>query len=109
MAKAESPGLPKVQDHAGTLALALGLHPGTRRVLAVHDYTASGLAVRREMEAVLPAFRDRVQVDFNAPATYEEMARQIAELPPGSLALILSFATDRTGKSLAPDAEHRRC
>ena len=71
-------------------------------MLAVHDYTASGLAVRREMEAVLPAFRDRVQVDFNDPATYEEMARQIAELPPGSVALILSFATDRMGKSLAP-------
>ena len=96
-------GVAEGQDHAGTLALALGLHPGTRRVLAVHDYTASGLAVRREMEAVLPAFRDRVQVDFNAPATYEEMAAQIAGLPPDSLALILSFATDSAGKALAPD------
>ncbi len=96
-------GVAEGQDHAGTLALALGLHPGTRRVLAVHDYTASGLAVRREMEAVFPAFRDRVQVDFNAPATYEEMAAQIARLPPDSLALILSFATDSAGKALAPD------
>ena len=95
-------GIAEVQDHHGTLALALNLHPGTRRVLAVHDYTASGLAVRREMEAVLPELLGRVQVDFNDPATYEEMARQIAELPPGSLALILSFATDRMGKSLAP-------
>ena len=58
-------GIAEVQDHHGTLGLALGLHPGTRRVLAVHDYTASGLAVRREMEAALPAFRDRVQINFN--------------------------------------------
>jgi PAS domain S-box-containing protein len=78
-------GIAEVQGHPRTLALALGLHPGTRRVLAVHDYTASGLAVRREMEAVLPAFRDRVLVEFNDAATYEEMARQIAALPPGSV------------------------
>ncbi len=93
-------GIAEVQDHAGTLALALRLHPGTRRVLAVHDYTASGLAVRHEMEAALPAFRGRVRVDFNDPARYDEVARQIAELQPGSLALILSFATDRAGKAL---------
>ena len=96
-------GIAEVQDHHGTLALALNLHPGTRRVLAVHDYTASGLAVRHEMEAVLPDFLDRVQVDFNDPATYEEMARQIAALPTGSLALILSFATDRAGRALTPE------
>ena len=96
-------GIAEAQDHAGTLALALRLHPGTRRVLAVHDYTASGLAVRREMEAALPAFRGRVQIDFNGPASYEEMARELAALPPGELALILSFATDRTGRSLTPE------
>jgi PAS domain S-box-containing protein len=96
-------GVAEVQDHRGTLDLALRLHPGTRRVLAVHDYTASGLAVRREMEAVLPGFRDRVQVDFNEPASYEEMAKQIAGLPSGSLALILSFATDRFGNSLTTE------
>ena len=95
-------GIAEVEDHARILALALRLHPGTRRVLAVHDYTASGLAVCREMEAVLPAFRDLVQVSFNAPATYEEMAAQIAEQPPDSLVLILSFATDRAGKTLTP-------
>jgi PAS domain S-box-containing protein len=95
-------GVAEGQDHQGTLSLALGLHPGTRRVLAVHDYTATGRAVRREMEAVLPAFRDRVQVNFNAPATYEEMVAQIAGLPPDSLVLILSFVTDSAGKALTP-------
>ncbi len=95
-------GVAEVQDHAGTLALALALHPETRRVLAVHDYTDSGLAVRKEMEAVVPRFQDRVEIRFNAPATYEELAAQIAGLPPDSLVLILSFATDRAGQALGP-------
>jgi PAS domain S-box-containing protein len=96
-------GVAEVQDYQETLFLALALQPGIRRVLAVHDYTATGRAVRREMEAVLPAFRDRVQVTFNAPATFEETAAQIAVLPPDSLVLILSFVTDSAGKVLPPD------
>ena len=95
-------GVAEVQDHAGTLALALALHPDARRVLAVHDYTVSGLAVRKEMEAVIPLFQDRVEIRFNAPATYEELAAQIAGLPPDGLVLVLSFATDRAGKTLGP-------
>jgi PAS domain S-box-containing protein len=96
-------GVAEVQDYQGTLSQALALQPATRRVFAVHDYTATGRAVRREMEAVLPAFRDRVQVTFNAPATFEEMAAQIAVLPPDSMVLILSFITDSDGKALTSD------
>ena len=40
-------GVSEQQDVAGTLDMALSLRPGVSKVLAVHDYTASGLAVSR--------------------------------------------------------------
>jgi len=95
-------GLAQIQDHQGTVALALSLHPGTRRIFCVHDYTDTGLALRKEMEDALQAFRGRVRVDFNSPSTYEEIASEIAGLPGDSVVVILSFAADREGKSLNP-------
>jgi two-component system cell cycle sensor histidine kinase/response regulator CckA len=95
-------GVAEATDFRGTLSLALTLHPGTRQVLALHDYTATGLAIRQAMEALVPTFRDQVQVHFNEPATWGEVATQIAELPPDSLVLILGFITDREGLTLTP-------
>lgn len=97
-------GIAEIQDHKGTLELALALHPQVRKVLAVHDYTSSGLAVRKEVEALVPTFEKRVTIVFNEPSTYEEMSSRIAQLTGDSLVLILSFATDRAGKSLTPPA-----
>ena len=52
---------------------------------------------------MLPAFRDRVQVTFNAPATYEEMAAQIAVLPPDSWSDPELCHGQRPARSLTPD------
>ena len=43
-------GVAEVYDIIGTLELILKLHPETKTIFAVHDYTSSGLAVRREMD-----------------------------------------------------------
>ena len=45
-------GVAEVQDTLGTLLLAL--HPGTRGIFAVHDYTSSGLA-EAESSALCPS------------------------------------------------------
>ena len=45
-------GVAEVDDTAGTLKLALSLHPKTKEVFVVHDYTISGLASRKEVEDV---------------------------------------------------------
>ncbi len=95
-------GVAEIQDNAGTISLALMLHPDTKRILAVHDYTSSGLALRKELETAFMPFRDRVQLDFNEQGSFSEVAAQIASLETNEIALILSFATDVDGKSLRP-------
>ena len=100
-------GVAETQDIVGTLELALRLHPGTRRVLAIHDYTVSGLALRRELEAQLDRWRDRVTVEFTPNVPFPQLQRQLAALPPDGLALILTYTIDSAGQVFARDQSTR--
>lgn len=93
-------GVLEKHDIEGTFELALRLHPHARQVLVLHDETEAGLALRRQAEAVLPRFEGRIKAVFPPPLTLEEAAEQVAKLPPEAFALILSFVTDRAGRSL---------
>lgn len=55
-------GVIEQQDMAGTLQLALSLHPEVSKVLAVHDSTASGLAVGQETEVALARFAGKLDI-----------------------------------------------
>ncbi|MBV5274986.1 MAG: response regulator [Lamprocystis purpurea] len=90
-------GVAEIQDIAGTLDLALRLHPGARRVLVVHDYTASGLALRQDMDHILPDLRHRLEIDFSPDVPLPELERQLDALPPDTLVLILTYVTDAAG------------
>ena len=93
-------GLAEVEDAAGTLEAALRLQPRAKDVLVIHDYTATGRAVRQEIEALVPVFAGRVKISFTPPETFQEVLDQLKALPPGSLGIITGFATDSRGESL---------
>ncbi|MDS4021405.1 MAG: ABC transporter substrate binding protein [Candidatus Competibacter sp.] len=101
-------GVAETQDMAGTLELALRLHPRTKNVVVVHDYTASGLAVRREVDAILPAFRDRVNVTFSPDVPFAELEQQLKALPPDTVVLLPTYVTDRDGPVFGREESTRR-
>jgi two-component system, cell cycle sensor histidine kinase and response regulator CckA len=94
-------GVAEVQDMACTVALALSLHPNIRRILAVHDHTTSGLAVKRDMMAAMEHSEGRVQIDFTPEITMESLRATLRNLPEDSVAMILSFVTDSQGKTFS--------
>jgi two-component system cell cycle sensor histidine kinase/response regulator CckA len=94
-------GVAETQDIKKTLELALSLHPRTKQILVINDYTVSGLAVRRDLEPLVQAYADRVKISFIPPSTFEEAKIQISSLPGDALVLIESFATDRLGHNLS--------
>jgi two-component system, cell cycle sensor histidine kinase and response regulator CckA len=94
-------GAAEVTDLAGTVRLALALHPYAKEMLLVADTTPSGSAVQRESEAVMAQFRGRLKYEFLPPSTFAEAVRRISRLPPDALLMILSYSTDRSGKSLS--------
>jgi two-component sensor histidine kinase/ABC-type uncharacterized transport system substrate-binding protein len=103
-------GVAEIQDSLGSLTIALALQPQTEEVLIIHDYTSSGLAVRRELEKSLPWLATKAKVRFTPPSTFQEVLSQLDALPEKSLGLILSFATDRLGQSLPlPESTAELC
>ncbi|MCF7984983.1 MAG: PAS domain S-box protein, partial [Thiohalocapsa sp.] len=100
-------GVTEVLDMAGSLELLLRLHPRPQGILLVNDDTATGRAVRRDMEAVMPDFQSRARIAFAPAGTLAELTRQVAELPPDWVVLILSYVTDQAGQVFSREESTR--
>jgi len=100
MLEGQSPitGVAENQDSVGTLALALKLHPSTRQVLVIHDYTVTGLAIRHELEAGLARFSG-LNIHFLEDMRLEQAVDTLKKLPADSLVLILSYAVEKGGRT----------
>ena len=96
-------GVAQIMGVGQTIETALKLHPDTRKIVALHDYTSTGLAMRSELEKLAPNFSDRVKIIFSNPMTFEEAIDEMRSIPSDSLALILTFVTDRHGKTTSID------
>ena len=92
-------GIVEAIDIAGTIAVMLRLHPATREIFSPHDYTATGLAVRKELEALVPRFGAKVRFRFTDPLTMEELLKELERLPKDSLVLEIGFITDKSGRT----------
>ena len=101
-------GVAQREDVAGTLRLALALHPQARRVFVVHDYATSGLAMRREVEAALPLLPGQLQVDFAPDVPFDQLEQQLRSLSPEALVLQLSYVTDHNGRVFSRQESTRR-
>ncbi|MDK9706185.1 MAG: PAS domain S-box protein [Desulforhopalus sp.] len=91
-------GVVERQDVAGTVKMALAMHPEVSRVLAIHDYTASGLAVRQETETALAQFAGKLQISYSADLPFDALREELQEMPDNGLVLILSYVTDKAGR-----------
>jgi two-component system cell cycle sensor histidine kinase/response regulator CckA len=89
-------GIAESIDLAETIEVMLRLHPAAREIFVPHDYTVTGLAVRKELEALVPRFGARVRFRFTDPLTMEELLKEMERLPEDSLVLEIGFLTDKS-------------
>jgi len=90
-------GIAETLDQAGTIELMLRLHPKSREILLIHDYTVTGLEARREIEALAPRFAAQVRFRFLDRLSMDEVLKKLEGLPKDSLVLLRLFITDKTG------------
>ena len=91
-------GIVERQDFLGTVKAALAMHPGTREIIVLHDYTPSGLATRNEATDQLAQFAGTVAIRFLPEMTIDEIIASLNKTPQGSLLLAVSFSRDKAGK-----------
>ncbi|MDO9567289.1 MAG: PAS domain S-box protein [Candidatus Desulfaltia sp.] len=95
----EVTGVVEAIDIAGTIESMLRLHPATQEIFNPNDYTVSGLAMRKKLEAMVPRFGAKVRFRFNDPLTMEELLEEMKRLPKNSLVLETAFITDKSGRT----------
>lgn len=91
-------GVAELLDARNTVATMLHLHPGTREILVIHDYTSTGLATRRETEAQLAGLAGRVRIRYMENLSTADLLTRLRRLEPGTLVLALSYSRDRDGR-----------
>ena len=91
-------GVVESKDMAGTLALALRLHPGRRHVITISDDTASGRADRSlVMEACKRKRRLTVEDLSGGALSKDEMLSRLSQAS-NSIVMFVSFWRDATGR-----------
>jgi signal transduction histidine kinase len=91
-------GVAELLDTRGTVETMLKLHPGTREIFVIHDYTSTGLATRREAQTQLADLEKLVTIRYMEDLTTDQMLTELRKLPRGTLVLSLSYSRDREGR-----------
>jgi signal transduction histidine kinase len=91
-------GVAELLDVKGTVELMLRMHPGTREIFIIHDYTSTGLATRHQAEKDLQGLFGNVSIHYMDNLSTDEMLRQVKSLPATSLVLTLSYSRDSVGR-----------
>lgn len=93
-------GVAEQLDSAGTLGLALRLHPAVRDVIVIHDYTDTGLAMRREMEKTAALYPD-IKLQYLDEMPLERAVEKLKSLSAGHLVLMLSYTVEKGGRTFS--------
>ncbi|MBV5319178.1 MAG: response regulator [Desulfobulbaceae bacterium] len=100
-------GVIQLLDVAGTLKMALSLHPEASEVLVIHDYTVSGLAVRQETEATLAQFSDKLKIHYAPDGPFDDLSQELCAMPNNGIVLLLTYVTDKEGHTFTRDESTR--
>nr|WP_320190308.1 ABC transporter substrate binding protein [uncultured Desulfobacter sp.] len=85
----ESPDLEK------TVALAMQLHPKTKKIFALVDKTVSGIALRKQLGEIIPHFNKKINFELSNEIERPSIIKQLKELPEESIVLWLTLFSDK--------------
>ena len=94
-------GFAEKADHTGTIDLIKKLFPERRKVLIVNDYTLTGIAIRKELEQVLPKYKNELEFEIIDTFSTEELQERVARLTDEYTIYILVVNMDRKGNYIS--------
>ena len=103
-------GVDAVIDARETIAQALELLPGTRRVVVAGDAGAAGRQVRQAIARAASAFAGRVRITYWESLSRPLLLRRLAGLKPGDIVLTTFYHRDGAGQLFSnADSIRRIC
>jgi len=95
-------GISSYLDFAGTLELALHVHPRTRRVAVIVGSGDVGRQIESDARSALQPFEDRLEFSWLRGLPLAELTEAVSKLPDDTVILYLAQLQDRTGKTYVP-------
>lgn len=89
-------GISEEADIAGTLDIALNLHPETKRVVVVNDTTVTGQKIHQIFTELMPQY-PQITFEFLEDVTMDEIRQRLGTLSQDSLVLLTIFSKDKAG------------
>lgn len=96
-------GVVECTDLAGTIDLALRLFPKSAVIASICDNTATGIAMEKQLRALLPSYQSRIQFKLFHNYTEQNLIDSLQALPANALVLALPFRRDGSGKSFTQE------
>lgn len=78
-------------DFQNTIDIALKLHPGKKRMVVVGDDDTTSIAIRDRIEALIPLYRGRLQVDYWTGMGLEEVQAEVQNLPEDTFLFFIPY------------------
>lgn len=91
LAEGNLTGVVESFDLVGTIDVVLKLHPGKRRMVVVGDESTAGRAIRNQIQALMPQYIDRLQVDYWIQIDLPEAQRRVENLPDDTFLFFIPY------------------
>ncbi|QJB55052.1 ABC transporter substrate binding protein [Pseudodesulfovibrio sp. zrk46] len=78
-------------DPALTLDVALKLNPDMKRMIVVGDESSAGVTIRRQVEAVVPSYRDRLSVEYWTANSLTDVLDRVRKLPENTFLFFIPY------------------
>jgi PAS domain S-box-containing protein len=95
-------GVPIKFDLAGTLDMALRLHPGTAQVYVIAGKTEFDLTWVAEARREFHPYEDKLEFVYLAGLPMKDLLSEVNHLPPNSIIYYLHIFEDGAGKAFIP-------
>jgi PAS domain S-box-containing protein len=89
-------------DIEGTVELIKKILPRTKHLFIISGSSPSDQAVNRLTRKVLAGYTNRLEINYLAGLTIEDLLRRVSQLPENSAVIYLVFSQDPDGKSFVP-------
>jgi signal transduction histidine kinase len=91
-------GINEENDLKVCVEMMLKLHPKTKKIVFINEWTTTGQGVHKAFLKIIPHFQGIVQFSLLEDVKIEELLAQLVPLSEDSLVLYTAFSRDKSGK-----------
>lgn len=100
-------GVNEQQDYDKNVEWIAQMRPETKELVFLVDQTATGRAAVRQIQEIVPRWKDRFKFRLITDVTFEELERELAKLPQDSVVFWSMYMRDRNNVPLSMRESHK--